>query len=479
MPRGKDKHMIGRTSEIKELTDAYASDQSEFVAIYGRRRIGKTFLVNETFGGQYAFQHSGAEKAKTDEQLDYFRQSLSRYGDFKCPRLPNWREAFFELEKLLMHSSAIKKVVFIDEVPWLDTPRSDFLSAFEHFWNGWASLRKDILLVVCGSATSWIIKEILYSRGGLHNRVTRPIHIAPFTLKECEEYAKWKNLAFDRMQIAECYMALGGVAYYWSLMQPNLSAAQNIDRLFFAKDPKLQDEFQRLFASLFRNDKKYIEIVTLLASRRHGMTLSEIKSRIGDQSGRVGQYIKELEACGFIRLNPAVASIKKDAIYQLIDNFTLFHFKFLKDKPRDSDGFWVQNYDTPPVIAWRGLSFERLCFWHIPQIKKALGISGIGANIYSWRAKTDSQDVEDAQIDMLIDRNDRTINICEMKYAPQEYAFTKEESDKLKRRVELFRQASKTRKGLMPTLVSTNGLKRNIHSGIIRAEVTLEDLFTL
>ena len=228
--------MIGRVNEVKQLRNAFASEQSEFVALYGRRRVGKTFLVNETFGGRYAFQHSGVENVSLSEQLDYFRQSLSVYGAYRCPLLANWREAFFELRQMLEKAEVGKKVVFLDEVPWLDTAKSGFLPALEHFWNGWASLRKDILLIICGSATSWVVNKILNNRGGLHNRVTKPIPVAPFTLRECEEYAVWKNLPFDRRQIAECYMALGGVAYYWSLLLPEYSVAQNIDYLYWVAD---------------------------------------------------------------------------------------------------------------------------------------------------------------------------------------------------------------------------------------------------
>ena len=469
--------MIGRIAETKELSEAFASDQSEFVAIYGRRRVGKTFLVNETFGGQYAFQHAGVENVGMREQLEYFRQSISIHGGTRCPRLANWRTAFFELRKLLMKLPEGKKVVFIDEVPWLDTPKSGFIPAFEHFWNGWASLRKDILLVICGSATSWIVNKILYSRGGLHNRVTRPLPVAPFTLKECEEYATWKRLPFDRRQIAESYMAIGGVAYYWSLMSPELSATQNIDRLFFNKGAKLSDEFHKLFASLFRHDGKYVEIVTLLSERRHGMSLKEIKKRTSSDGGDVSRRLRELEECGFIRRNPVMGSVKKGSLYQLIDNFTLFHFKFIANYRQDQENFWQLSHNKPAANAWRGLSFERLCFWHIPQIKQSLGISGMLANVCSWRAKCDTKDAEDAQIDMLIDRDDRVINVCEMKFTSDKFTMSEAESRKLRQRIERFKAATGTRKGIMLTLISSAGLKRNAHSSIITQEVTLDNLF--
>ena len=470
--------MIGRKQEIRRLQEAFASEQSEFVALYGRRRVGKTFLVNETFGGRYAFQHSGVENAGLREQLDFFRQSLSAYGNYRCPRLQNWRSAFFELRQLLERAADGKKIVFLDELPWLDTTKSGFVPAFEHFWNGWASLRKDILLIICGSATSWIVNKVLNGRGGLHNRVTKPLPIAPFTLKECEEYASWKHLPFDRRQLAECYMALGGVAYYWSLLLPEFSIAQNLDRLFFADDAILKKEFSRLFASLFKHDTKYVEIVTALASTGSGMTREEISANTSSRlGGELTRLLEELIECGFVRKYSILGTVKRGAIYQLIDNFALFHFRFLAGHKGTDGRFWTLSYEKPAINTWRGLSFERLCLWHIPQIKQALGISGILADVYSWRGKSNAPKTGDAQIDMLIDRADRIINVCEMKFSNEEYSMSAEEGRRLQRRVEIFRSATGTKKGLMPTLISCYGLKRNANSAFIQAEVTLDDLF--
>ncbi|MBQ9430576.1 MAG: ATP-binding protein [Kiritimatiellae bacterium] len=471
--------MIGREKEINELQEAFASDQSEFVAVYGRRRIGKTFLINEMFGGRYAFQHSGVENVGIYDQLDYFRQSISRFGRVKCPKLRNWREAFFELEQMLERGGDGKKVVFIDEAPWLDTVKSGFLPALEHFWNGWASLRKDILLIICGSATSWVVNEILRNRGGLHNRVTKPLPITPFTLKECEEYATWKGLPFDRRQLAECYMAFGGVAYYWSLLSPGQSAAQNFDRLFFAKNAELENEFSRLFASLFKHERKYVEIVSVLASRADGMTRNQLLSKMPSPcGGEISRYLCELEECGFIRRNPIIGTRKKGAIFQLIDNFVLFHFKFLKERVGNDEHFWEISYNKPAINNWRGLSFERICFWHIPQIKRALGISGVLSDVYSWRGETEDSERQKVQIDMLIDRSDHVINICEMKFSADAYVVTDDENRKLRRRLELFRAATGTNKGLMLTMITSNGIKRNANSAIVNSEVTLDDLFT-
>ena len=471
--------MIGRKIEIAKLQKAYDSEQSEFVAVYGRRRTGKTFLVNEMFGGRFAFQHAGVERTDKKGQLEYFRDSLLRYGRRNCPKLRNWRSAFFELENLLESQDSGKKVVFLDEVPWMDTAKSEFLTALEHFWNGWACLRKDVLLVICGSATSWVVNEVLSSRGGLYNRVTVPMAVAPFTLFECEQYARWKGLPFDRLQIAECYMAFGGVAYYWSLLSSNMSAAQNLDALFFAKNALLRGEFDRLFSSLFKRAGKYVEIVELLAGKAKGMTRDELllamKSPCG---GEISRYLRELEECGFVIRCNLFGTIKKGAIYKVIDNFVLFHRSFLKGRKGDDESFWVSSYEKPVINGWRGYSFERLCFGHVRQIRAALGIAGIRSDVYTWRAKSDAELDEDAQIDMLIERADRTITICEMRYAGEnEYGFSKETKEKLHRGGRLFREATGVRKAIGYALVTTVGLKRNEYSGAVQSVVTLDDLF--
>jgi len=471
--------MIGRKREIQVLQEAYASENSEFVAVYGRRRVGKTFLINEMFGNRYAFQHAGVEKASMREQLGYFRDSLSRYGDSETRRLSDWREAFFRLSQLLEGSSVERKVIFIDEAPWLDTPKSGFLSALEQFWNGWACLRKDIVLVICGSATAWVVNEVLRNRGGLHNRVTRPLAVDPFTLGECEEYARWKNLPFDRQSIVECYMALGGVAYYWSLLASNLSVAQNMDALFFAKNALLKNEFDRLFASLFRHERKYVEIVKILAARGSGQTRDEILRQMPSPcGGEISRYLQELEECGFVLRTNVFGMKKKGSVYRLLDCFVLFYLGFLLPLRSHDERFWEISCDKPVLSAWRGIAFERVCFVHREQIRAALGIAGVLTDFYSWRAKSDAESsVADAQVDMVIDRGDRIVNLCEIKYAQKEYSVSGDEAMRLRRRVESFREGTGTRKGIVLTMVAPFGVKRDAHSAAVQSVVTLDDLF--
>ena len=470
--------MIGRANEIRELRRRFASEESEFVAIYGRRRIGKTFLVNEVFNGNFAFHHSGMEKADKRMQLESFREALRRQGLAKCKTLRTWIQAFSALSDLLESKGDGKKVVFLDELPWFDTPRSGFLPAFEQFWNSWACLRKDILLIICGSATSWIVKKVLRSRGGLHNRVTRQLPIRPFTLAECAQYADYKRLGFDRRQILECYMAFGGVAYYWSLLEEGKSAAQNFDSLFFGETAELRMEFENVFRSLFKNPTRHFAIINLFGERNSGLTREEVIKGLGEaSSGDVSACLEELTDYGFLRRYNAFGAAKKGALYQLIDNYTLFHFKFLKGRVGSDGRFWSYSLNQPKVNSWRGLAFERVCLQHIDQMKSALGISGILADVYSWRGFAKADDGHGAQIDMVIDRGDRMINVCEMKYAPGDYSFSPEEKERLLRRIELFRVATGTRKGILPTLVTTTGLKRNANAAMITNVVTLDDLF--
>ena len=361
----------------------------------------------------------------------------------------------------------------------MDTPRSDFVSALEHFWNGWATTRKDIVLIVCGSATSWIIEKIINNHGGLHNRLTKRILLQPFTLKECEEFAQSHGLGMSRMQMMEAYMIMGGIPYYWNFLQKGQSLAQNIDRLFFNKEGELKDEFDMLYASLFKSPENYIKVITALGEKKAGMTREEIISQTSmSDSGTLTKILKELEWCGFIRKYNVLGKKVKSAIYQLIDNYTLFYFRFIRRNENNDENFWSSSINSSLYHNWCGLSFERICLLHIPQIKQKLGIQGILSNTYSWSAKSNEElGLPGVQIDMLIDRSDQVVNLCEMKYATSSYSLTKEEEMKLRNRLEVFRTTTQTTKAIHLTMITTYGLTPNIHSGIIQNEVTMDDLF--
>ena len=469
--------IIGRKEEQQILRLAAQSENSEFVAVYGRRRVGKTYLIRETFGYKFTFQHTGLAKGNTKEQLFSFAISLRDAGYDDCPIPKSWLEAFSLLSTYLKNSTDEKKIIFLDELPWMDTPRSNFISAFEHFWNGWASARKDIVLIICGSATSWIINKVINDHGGLHNRVTKQIALQPFTLKECEMFTESKGIEMSRYQLAECYMVLGGIPYYWSLLEKGLSLSQNMDKIIFAKNGKLSNEFNQLYASLFKSPEQYIDVVTALGKKKAGMTREEIIAATDMySSGTLSKVLDELEYCGFIRKYNGFDKKSKQAIYQLIDNYTLFYFKFIQQNENNDEHFWSASIDSAMHRAWSGLAFERLCMAHTQQIKAALGIAGVLSNVYSWRKEADEMS-DGAQIDLLIDRKDQVINLCEMKYSLSEYAIDAEYEHKLRNKKSIFIDTTKTRKAVHLTMVTTFGIKTNAHSGIVQNEVKLDDLF--
>ena len=469
--------MIGRTKEIEELIRLYESDESEFVAVYGRRRVGKTYLVRETFSDRFAFHHTGLPNATKHQQLVHFKESLAAAGArVKTPR--NWFEAFRVLREVVARSAFRRKVVFIDELPWMDTAKSDFLMALETFWNEWASARKDIVLIVCGSAAAWMVKNLFRNRGGLHNRVTARICLQPFTLGECEMFAAERGLGMSRADIAECCMALGGIPYYWRYLARGMSLAQNLDRLCFAVDAPLKGEFDELYSSLFRDAISYKKVVAALAKKKIGMTRLELIEALDiSTTGRLSEILKTLEASGFIRSYRSYGAKKKNAIYQLTDPFTLFHFRFL-ETPSTDEHFWSSTLSSPAQAAWRGLAFERLCLLHLPQVRRALGVGSIHVEAYGWSFKGDETYPDGVQIDLVLERADNVINICEMKYSANVYAIDKAYDSALGRKIATFAGVTGTRKAIHLTLVTANGLLRNQYSGRVQSEVVLADLFT-
>ncbi len=469
--------MVGRRNEIEELLKSYKSSESEFVAVYGRRRVGKTFLIRNVFSEKFAFQHSGLAKGGMKKQLRQFVSSLREYGRTPSRPLADWMDAFDELKEVVRSSALEKKVVFIDEMPWLDTPRSDFITALESFWNGWASARRDVLLIVCGSAASWIVKKLFKNKGGLHNRVTRRIHLQPFTLAECQEYTRERSLSMSKRDVAECYMALGGIPFYWSYLEKGNSLPQNFDRMFFSDGAPLKNEFAELYSSLFRKTRIHLKVVETLGKKKVGMTREELLKNIKiASSGSLSQCLAALEECGFIRKYKVIGT-KKKFIYQLVDCFTLFHFQFLCEMDGKDEHWWSRTTTSPMQSNWRRLAFERLCLLHVPQIKAALGISGVLTNVYSWYHVADSVYPTGTQIDLLLDRADNVINLCEMKYTSGPYAIDKAVDSLLATKVETFRALSKTQKAIHVTFVTSRGLVRNSYWNDVQSEVTLDDLF--
>lgn len=462
----------GRTRERGLLNQFATGSRSEFVVVYGRRRIGKTFLIRENFKGKFAFTHTGLANNNTPNQLINFHASLKRYGkqDDKTPK--NWLEAFQQLIDLLEKSPKKKKLVFIDELPWLDTPRSGFLSALEHFWNGWASARKDIVLIACGSAASWIINKLLNSKGGLHNRVTQKIKLEPFTLKECEEYFKLKGIAFTKYQLLQLYMVFGGVPYYLDGVKKGQSAIQSVDELCFSSNALLQNEFENLYASLFTKHQKHVAAIEALSKKNKGLTREElIKLSKLPNGGGTTQILKELEESGFIKRTQPFLNKHRDALYQLNDAFSMFYLRFMKNNPKANKHYWQQNQDSPKYRSWSGIAFEQVCLLHTDQIKKELGISGVQTAIASWHNS-------EAQVDLLIDRNDQVINLFELKFSEHEFIITKKYSQELRNKLAVFKTYTKTKKAVYLSMLTTYGTKENGYcSELVQNNLPMNCLF--
>lgn len=413
------------------------------------------------------------------KQLARFRVALKNQGlNDVMPVITNWLDAFSELQRLITMLPKGKKVLFLDELPWMDAPRSGFLGEFEAFWNGWASARKDIVLVACGSSTSWMVKKILKNKGGLHNRLTHRIDLKPFKLRECEAMVVARNIIMTREQILQLYMVFGGVPYYWSLLRSGKSVAQEIDRLIFSEEGELYDEFSMLYASLFKHPAPYLKVIALLAERKGGLTRQQIIDQGKfNNNGDFTTILHDLEWCGFIRSYSLPGRNEREQLWQLIDNYTLFYYAFVR-KYKKTDNFWETTLETPVYNTWCGLAFERVCLQHTAQIKKKLGISGIRTTEYAWHYKG-SKDLglRGAQIDLLIDRNDGIIDICEMKYSQNEYTITEEYSRHMANKRMVFHTVTKTKKAVHTIFITTYGLLNNAYANDVQNQVTMEDLF--
>ena len=409
------KLLVGRSFEKAQLRKLYNSGKTEFVAIYGRRRVGKTYLVKEFFNNEFDFYFTGIYKGSKTEQLNEFWRQLTEYSNQKMPKFKNWFDALAILKdyiETLSHKDRI--LIFLDELPWIDTQKSEFLRAFEYFWNSYASANKKIMMIVCGSATSWIVRKLNRNCGGLNNRIRTQIRLEPFTLAECEEYARELGLGYDRHHVLECYMALGGVAYYWSLLEKGRSPDQNIDLLFFSHREELRTEFDELYSSLFTNPEPYVRIISVLGRHRQGLGRDEIARAVGCvSSGGFTAQLEDLEECGFIRKYLPVGG-ENSGVYQLADAFSLFYMTFVQGCSSRDGEYWSFEVNEGRKNDWRGNAFERVCIAHVRQMKMALGISGVHSDVYSWKVVS-SPESRGAQVDLLIDRRDGIANLCEMK----------------------------------------------------------------
>jgi AAA+ ATPase superfamily predicted ATPase len=468
--------VIGRKKEIQILDEKFRSARSEFIAIYGRRRIGKTYLVRHVFHDKFTFRFTGLAHVTLGAQLANFDMAIQEQHPKVVRNKPaDWMEAFQQLRQVIERSRQRKKVVFIDELPWLDTAHSGFIPALEHFWNSWASARKDIVLLVCGSAASWMINTLINHKGGLHNRVTQKIKMEPFSLGECREFVKHKKISLDHYQLLQLYMVLGGIPFYWEAIEKGLSASQNINRICFEPNGLLTGEFNNLFKSLFARAERHEAIVETLAKKNKGLTRDDISkaSKLANGGG-LTRLLNELEESGFIRRYIPLGKKTRNSLFQLSDFFTLFYIRFMKEQKVLDKNHWQKLIDSPKYRAWSGYAFEQVALAHVPQIKNALGISGIETETSAWKS---SKVDPGAQIDLVIDRRDGVTNICEMKFSISPFIIDKKYDAELRNKISAFKAETRTGKSIFLTMLTTYGVQSNAYSGNVQNNLSMDILF--
>ena len=471
--------LIGRIREQAELNRFFTSGKPEFIAVTGRRRIGKTFLIKEMFSASISFYFSGmlGKGISNARQLRQFDEAIKEYGGNGAPASADWVEAFGKLKRLLQTAAPVRQVVFIDELPWLDAPKSGFLPALDNFWNTFASSRPDIMLVVCGSAASWMVKNLFENKGSLHNRITGRIKLSPFTLAESEALFAENGVIMNRYQIAESNMVFGGVPYYLNLFERGFSLSQNIDRLLFAENAPLKNEYYEVYRSLFRSAERHMLVVGALSKTVNGMTREDIMSATRlPGGGNLTKTLSELEQCGFIERYSDFTKAKYCSYYRLVDPFTLFWLKYVKDNNTKDEYYWTNLTDDGGRRAWSGHAFELLCLRHLPQIKNKLGISGVSTEAFAWKSK---ESHPGAQVDLLISRKDGVINLCEMKYSLHPITLSAKDDEELQSKRAAFLAETGSRKAVHITMVTTYGVTDKGHSAAIQSQVTLDDLFAV
>ena len=477
--------MIGREKETSELIELYNRKNAELVAIYGRRRVGKTYLVDETFKGRITFRHAGLSPAEFSEQpaerpmkkqLQAFYYSLITQGMKKdhCPE--DWLEAFFMLEMHLQNiDDGARQVIFFDELPWMDTPKSGFITGFEAFWNGWACHR-NVMVIVAGSATSWIQDKLINNHGGLYGRVTYEIKLEPFTLRECELLFIERGVRLSRYDIVQSHMIFGGIPYYLNYFQRGKSLAQIVDEMFFQKGAKLAMEYERLFSSVFTNPEMMMDIVKVLAARSKGFTRKELSEKAGySEGGTLTKALNALVASDFVIKYIPFGCGKREAHYKLTDPFCIFYLRFVDNYDSLPDTFWQQNVTSQRINVWREYSFENVCFSHIDQIKRALGISGVSTTHSAWTKMADEE--SGTQIDLIILRKDNVVNMCEIKFYSGLFAVDKNYDLLLRHRRSLLGEEIPKKSIVHSTLITTYGIKNNEYRWAFDNVVTMDDLF--
>jgi uncharacterized protein len=471
--------IAGRKAEIALLESLKSHDASAFVAVYGRRRVGKTYLVRTVFEHDFCFQVTALAKGGTMTQIANFYGALQKFYPEIIEKRPvpdSWLSSFLLLSVCLEQDPRPRKILFLDELPWFDTSQSGFISALEHFWNSFASARRDIILITCGSAASWMVNNLINNHGGLHNRITHRIRLQPFTLAETEAFFRMKNNTLDRYHLIQIYMAMGGIPFYLEQIKKGWSAAQSIDYLCFSQDGLLRTEFDNLYPSLFKKSEKHLLVIETLSKKAKGMTRKEIiaATHLLD-NGTTTKILRELEESGFIRRFKSYGNVLRDSVYQVCDFYSLFYLRFIRHSDPADKNSWLDRLDQPEVRTWGGYAFEQICLTHLGQIKKALGIANVYTLASAWQG---SDGTSKAQVDLVIDRRDQTINLCEIKFSIHPFVINKAYDRILREKIGVFKAATATRKSVLLTLITSFGLANNEYAqSMVHQSLTMDALF--
>ncbi|MCB1082205.1 MAG: AAA family ATPase, partial [Chlamydiia bacterium] len=468
------------------LEKLFASKKAEFLAIYGRRRVGKTYLVRKFFKNKgIFFEVTGAFNIKTSEQLANFHaEYLGLFNHQNHSRPPKtWREAMLRLKDAIKQIDESQKIVlFFDELPWLASPRSGFMGALDYIWNRHFSEMPNVLLIVSGSAASWMINHVINNTGGLYGRLSAHMRLLPFSLAETEKYLHAHDIFLSRKQVCELYMVTGGIPKYLSYIEKDLSAMQNIHRLCFTPQSPLLIEFHKLYYSLFQNAETHLQVIRILAEKKRGMARGDLinKMQIGN-NGNITAVLRELEESGFIASFPEIGKKAKGTQYYLNDEYTLFYLKWIDPHKGTllrgvEEDYWIKRESDPSWKSWAGFAFENLCLKHVPQIKKALQIGGVTTSSGYWKAT--SQGKKEVEVDLVIERADQCTNLCEIKFSKGEFTLTKSYAEELLRKKRLFAEKTKATNALFITMITPFGVNKNTHYlSTINQQITLDALF--
>lgn len=474
--------ILGREKEQEKLRLALEEEESQLIAVYGRRRVGKTFLIENTLSKEIIFDITGIKKVDIRTQLSNFKaQIVKRSKKYrKSPILKNWFEAFQLLQEYIESKGKRKKVIYIDEFPWFCGQRSQFLPVFEHFWNNFCAKRNDIVVVVCGSAASFMVNKIIYNKDGLHGRISTIIRLMPFNLYETKEYLRHKKISWDNYDIAHCYMMLGGIPHYLNQLDKRYTLPQNIDKLFFENGGQLENEFEQVLSSLFSNSSIHKKIIIELSKKKKGLSRKALNENLDEVNNKLFTgAINELEETGFIAASSSFDQKETKKLFRLNDEFCFFYLKYIEPNKGQGEGTWLQLFNSRSFDSWSGFAFEMLCMKHTLQIKKALGIPKVRTTTHSWISKEAQKSVQKsgAQIDMLLKRQDRRIDLIEMKFCNKPYSITKSYRDQIINKRDIFEEEANPKEALALIMITTKGLKKNTHSNILTEHFTMDVLF--